>query len=171
MEAGYQNGDGKTTPAMALKWKADLLADLTAAAEADDPKRLVVMARSARKVARHLGDMVPSLADEIRSVEALADGWDLAEVMREYYGEDKFEAQVMAGVTPDGMAAGVLRGYIKGTSTLHQAIEMIGIAPEQKGARFPGKTTLEIAAELIVQNAAVIQDREREIYRGPNNGI
>ena len=167
MEAGYQDGDGKTSPSMALKWKTDLLADLTAAAEDGDPKRLAVMTRSAQRVAKHLTDMVPSLADEIRSVEVLADGWDLAEVMREYYGEDKFEAQVMAGVTPDAMAAGILRKYIKGTSALHQAIEMIGITPEEKAGRFSGKTTLELAAELIVQNAAAIQDREREIHRGP----
>lgn len=164
---GYHDEKGRTSPAQALKWRSDLLEDLIAAAEGDDPTHLEVMTRSARRVAKHLGDILPGLVDEIRVAEELADGWDLADAMREYYGEEKFKAEVLAGVAPDAMAAGVLRKYAKGTHALHSALEIVGLTPDEKVSRFKGKTTLEIAAELIVQNAGAIQDRERQIRMGP----
>lgn len=167
MEAGYQDGDGKTSPAMALKWRGDLLADLMAAAEDGEPKRLAVMVRSARRVAKHLGEMIPGLADEIRVAEELTDGWDLAEVMREYHGADEFEARAMAGVTPDAMAAAALRKYAKGAHATWEALQMIGLTPEEMSERWPGLTTPEVAGALLAHYAGVIQDRERERKMGP----
>lgn len=167
MEAGYQDGDGKTSPAMALKWRGDLLVDLTAAAEDGEPKRLAVMVRSARRVAAHLGGMVPGLADEIRVAEELTDGWELAEVMREYHGADEFEARAMAGVTPDAMAAAALRKYAKGTKAVWEALQMIGLTSEEMSERWPGRSTLEVAAALLANYAGVIVDAERRRREGP----
>ena len=167
MAAGYQDGEGVTSPAMALKWRGDLLADLTAAAEDGEPKRLAVMVRSARRVAKHLGRMVPDLADEVRLAEELTDGWELVDVMREYHGDAGFKAQVTAGVTPDAMAVAALRKYAKGTHVAWEALQMIGMTPEEMSERWPGLTTPEVAAALLAHYAGVLQDKERERKRGP----
>lgn len=166
MRAGYQDNEGKTSPAQALKWRGDLLADLTAAAEDGDPKVLAVMARSARRVAAHLADILPGLADEIRVAEALSDGWDLAEVMREYHGADDFEAKALAGVTPEAMAVAALRKYAAGTKEVWGALHTI-FTPEDIAEAFPGRSTLEVAADLIARHAPAILHAERKWREGP----
>jgi len=161
MEAGYQDGDGKTSPAQALAWRGDLLVDLTAAAEAGDPKWLAVMARSARRVAAHLGEMIPSLVDEIRLVEELSDGWDLAEVVRRHIGEAEFEARATAGVGVDAMAVEALHKYAKGTQAVREALQMIGLTVDEIVERWPGCSPPEVAAALLAHYAGVIVDKER----------